>query len=148
MSKLFNLILDGKSLLTNQEFQTSADLISPASLAYLGDGVYELYLRSYYLFPAKRIVDYHQQVVTQVKAETQAQHLRSILPYLTEKEKEILKKGRNAATGKPRRLPLTIYQQATSLEALIGYLYLTDPQRLQEIFNYFPLKEEVSNLIN
>ncbi len=100
MSKLFNLILDGKSLLTNQEFQSSADLISPASLAYLGDGVYELYLRSYYLFPAKRIVDYHQQVVTQVKAETQAQHLRSILPYLTEKEKEILKKGRNAATGK------------------------------------------------
>lgn len=134
-----NILLDGKSLLTQNNLRTSPEIISPASLAYIGDGVYELYIRSYYLFPAKRISDYHQQVVTQVKAETQAQHLRSLYPYLSEQEKEILKRGRNAATGKPRRLSLTIYQQATSLEALIGYLYLTDPVRLQELFNYLDL---------
>jgi len=136
---LIFITLDGKSLLTQNDLSTSPEIISPASLAYIGDGVYELYIRSYYLLPAKRICDYHKQVVTQVKAETQAQHLRSLYSYLTEQEKEILKRGRNAATGKPRRLSLSIYQQATSLEALIGYLYLTDADRLQELFNYLEL---------
>ena len=134
-----NILLDGKSLLTRDEIKMPPEQISPASLAYIGDVVYELYIRSYYLLPPQRISSYHKQVVTQVRAETQAQHLRSIQNYLSDKEKEILKRGRNAATGKPRRLSLSIYQKATSLEALIGYLYLSDPERLQEIFNYLEL---------
>ncbi len=44
-----------------------------------------------------------------------------------------MRRGRNAAAGKPRRLSLQIYQQATSLETLIGYLYLTDPHRLSDL---------------
>lgn len=140
MGRQRHIILDGQSLLINDQVRTSADQVSPAALAYIGDVVYELYMRSYYLFPAQKIAHYHQQVVTQVRAETQAQHLRSLEPYLTDHEKAILKKGRNAANGKPRRLPLNIYQQATSLEALIGYLYLSDAHRLQELFNYLELE--------
>jgi ribonuclease-3 family protein len=68
--------------------------------------------------------------VAQVRAEAQAQHLRTLTPHLTSTELEILRRGRNAATGRPKRLDAEIYQQATSLETLIGYLYLTDPQRL------------------
>lgn len=107
--------------------------VSPASLAYLGDAVYELYIRSQYLLPPKRLCDYHQQVVERVRAESQANLLRSLEPYLTASELEILRRGRNAATGSSRRLDPKIYQKASSLETLVGYLYLTDPQRLTQL---------------
>ena len=97
--------------------------VSPASLAYLGDAVYELYVRSCYLLPPRRLSDFHNQVVAQVRAESQAKHLRSLEPHLTESELEILRRGRNAATSSSRRLDPKIYQQATSLETLMGYLY-------------------------
>lgn len=108
--------------------------LSPIALAYIGDAVFELYVRTQFLMPPKRMTDYHSQVVTQVRAESQAVHLAILLPDLTDSEKEILRRGRNACVTKPRRLARKIYQQATGLEALIGYLYLTNPQRLQELF--------------
>jgi len=114
--------------------------ISPAALAYLGDAVYELYVRSIYLTPPKRLRDYHVQVVARVRAESQALHLSRLQPYLTHAEQEILRWGRNAATNKPKRIGLKIYQQATSLETLIGYLYLTDPQRLFQLFDQLNLE--------
>ncbi len=107
--------------------------LSPGFLAYLGDAVYELYVRTYYVFPPRRLADYHNQVVSLVRAESQAAFLARINPYLTESEKEIVRRGRNAATGKPRRLSPELYQQATSLETLIGYLYLQNPQRLNQL---------------
>jgi ribonuclease III family protein len=116
--------------------------LSPAALAYLGDAVYELYIRRFYLNPPKRLQAYHHQVVAQVRAESQANHLRSLEPYLTHTELEVLRRGRNAASSKPRRVDLEIYQQASSLEALIGYLYLTDPQRLVWLLQHLDLPPE------
>lgn len=122
--------------------------LSPASLAYIGDAVYEIYIRTRYLLPPKRIADYHNQVVAQVRAEAQAAYLQALEPLLTDFEKEILRRGRNATKGHPRRLSRSrrklcpakaeslrpeIYQQATSLETLIGYLYLKNPQRLNQL---------------
>lgn len=107
--------------------------LSPAALAYLGDAVYELYIRAFYLLPPKRQKIYHNQVVSQVRAESQAQILRSLEPHLTSQELEIVKRGRNAAHGGGKRMDAAVYQQATSLETLMGYLYLTDPQRLTEL---------------
>ncbi|HEY9740943.1 MAG TPA: ribonuclease III domain-containing protein [Coleofasciculaceae cyanobacterium] len=114
--------------------------VSPASLAYLGDAVYELYIRTCYLLPPRRLRDYHHQVVAQVRAESQAKHLRSLKPYLTEPEIEILRRGRNAVTGCPQRLDPATYQQATSLETLMGYLYLTDPQRLTQLLAHLEIE--------
>ncbi len=111
----------------------SMERLSPASLAYIGDVVYELYIRSHFLFPPKRIADYHKQVVSQVRAETQAAHLLSLESDLTDEEKEIVRRGRNAAAGKSRRISAAIYQQASGLETLIGYLYLTDLERLDQL---------------
>jgi ribonuclease-3 family protein len=111
----------------------SVGQLSPASLAYIGDAVYELYVRTHFLFPPKRISDYHNKVVAQVRAESQAACLQLIEPHLTEAERQILRRGRNAASGTPRRLSRELYQQATSLETLIGYLYLQDPQRLNQL---------------
>lgn len=107
--------------------------LSPIALAYIGDAVFELYVRTIFLMPPKRMADYHDQVVTQVRAESQATHLAVIIPFLTDSEKDILRRGRNACVTKPRRLSRQTYQQATGFEALIGYLHLTDPQRLQEL---------------
>lgn len=114
--------------------------ISPAAWAYLGDAVYELYVRSSYLVPPKRLQAYHELVVGQVRAETQARHLRSISPYLNSTELAIVKRGRNAAAGRSKRADPEIYQQASSLETLVGYLYLTDPQRLTELLALLELE--------
>ncbi len=124
--------------------------LSPVALAYIGDAVYELFVRTKLLLPPKRIADYHSQVVTQVRAETQAAYLQDLESCLTPVEKDILRRGRNAVNNKPRRLDLKIYQQASSFETLIGYLYLRDPQRLQELlaklnlFNRLDGKAEIS----
>jgi len=117
----------------------SIQQVPSATLAYLGDAVYELYIRTQYSLPPKRIHAYHQQVVAQVRAEAQAQHLRSLHPHLTSAELEILRRGRNSASSGPKRLEPEIYQQATSLETLIGYLYLTDRPRLIQILTYLQL---------
>lgn len=118
--------------------ESTLKTLSPAALAYLGDAVFELYIRTRHLLPPSRIRDYHQRVVACVRAESQAEFMVELLPHLSDGEKQILKQGRNAATGQPKRLSPETYQKATSLETLIGYLYLTDPDRLREILNYFP----------
>lgn len=119
--------------------------LSPVSLAYLGDAIYELYVRRFYLTPPKRIQLYHQQVVAQVRAEAQVRHLQTLIPQLTPTELEWLKRGRNSTTGRSRRVEPEIYQQATSFETLIGYLYLTDPERLLSLLNSLDLTSAKSS---
>jgi ribonuclease-3 family protein len=116
--------------------------LSPASWAYLGDAVYELYIRHLYLIPPKRSQLYHQLVVSQVRAETQARHLRSLEPHLSPAELEVVRRGRNAAVKGPKRIDQQTYQLATSLETLVGYLYLTDPERLSQLFAQLDLNRE------
>ncbi len=107
--------------------------VSPAALAYIGDAVYELYVRTNYLLPPKTAYAYHQRVVAQVRAETQAQQLASLIAWLTPTELEIVRRGRNAANRPPKRVNAEIYGRATSLETLIGYLYLTNFPRLSQL---------------
>jgi ribonuclease III family protein len=114
--------------------QSDIQRVSPAALAYLGDSVYELYVRTRCLLPPSRLRDYHHQVVAHVRAEAQAEYLRSLLPHLTPPELEIVRQGRNAAASGPKRIDPELYQLATSLEALLGFLYLTDQPRLSQIF--------------
>jgi ribonuclease III family protein len=120
--------IDSPSLLSSEIQQ-----LSPAALAYLGDAVYELYIRTQCLFPRSRLKDYHHRVVSHVKAEAQAFSLGLLLSYLTPQEQEILRQGRNAASAGPKRVDPEVYQQATSLETLFGYLYLTNPPRLRAL---------------
>jgi ribonuclease-3 family protein len=121
--------------------QAQVQQISPSALAYLGDAIYELYVRMFFLWPQQRPEIYHRLVVAQVRAETQALHLRSLTPHLRSNELEIVRRGRNAATGRPKRLNPEIYQQATSLETLVGYLYLTDYPRLTELLQKLHLEK-------
>jgi len=103
--------------------------------------VYELYARCHYLAPPNRIATHHRRVVDVVRAETQSAYLTIWEPYLDDEEQNIIRRGRNAATGKPKRVSLDIYRRATGFEALIGYLYLTNGPRLEELLSYLPLHE-------
>ena len=107
--------------------------IPPISLAYIGDAVFELYVRSRLLMPTKRIRDYHQVVVNHVKAEQQACYSDALLPHLNETERDMLRRGRNATTGRNRRGRTQDYQKSTGFETLIGFLYLSDQDRLVEL---------------
>lgn len=124
-------------------FPFQIERLSPAALAYLGDAVYELYIRTYFLLPPRRISDYHDRVVSRVRAESQAEQLQFISSHLTESEKAIVRQGRNSVNRKPQRLDAEIYQQATGWETLIGYLYLTDIQRLHELFALLEFESNV-----
>ena len=123
------------SRLTTQQLQA----ITPTTLAYIGDAVFELYVRSRLLLPAKRIHDYHTQVVGHVKAEQQAQYVSVLVPHLNDVEKEILRRGRNAASGKQRRAHAQHYQQSTGFEALLGFLFLSDRTRLTQLLSYLAI---------
>lgn len=107
--------------------------VSPVALAYIGDAVFELYVRSRLLLPAKRIRDYHQQVVANVKAEQQSVYVDRLTEHLSAEELDVLRRGRNATTGRSRRADAKDYQKATGFEALIGFLYLSDRERMMSL---------------
>ena len=107
--------------------------LSPAALAYFGDAVYELFIRFIFLTPPQRISAYHHQVVAHVRAESQARYMEVLWPHCTAAELTIFRQGRNAAADGPKRVSAKIYRQATGFETLLGYLYLSDPPRLQSI---------------
>jgi ribonuclease III family protein len=113
--------------------------IAPVSLAYIGDAVFELYVRSRLLLPAQRIRDYHNQVVNRVKAEQQAQYVDLLMPHLSDAEQDILRRGRNATSGRHRRAAAQSYQKATGFETLLGFLYLSDQARLLELLSQLDL---------
>ncbi|HBQ99980.1 MULTISPECIES: Mini-ribonuclease 3 [unclassified Roseofilum] len=132
------MVLDPRSIVPDP---IDLQRLSPAALAYVGDAVYELYMRTYYLMPPKKSPLYHQAVVQQVRAEQQAQYLQTLIPYLSPEELDMVRRGRNSVHRSPRRLDPQIYQQATSLETLIGYLYLSDPSRLHQLLGMLNLDE-------
>jgi ribonuclease-3 family protein len=103
-----------------------------SALAYIGDAIYEMQIRLHYLLPPRTAKQYHQLVVSQVRAEQQANLLEKL--DLTDFEWDLVRRGRNAAGSVSRKVDPHIYQKATGLEALIGYLYLTNRDRLDQIF--------------
>ncbi|MGI6330896.1 MAG: Mini-ribonuclease 3 [Zhaonellaceae bacterium] len=111
--------------------------ISPLALAYIGDAVLELYVRTYLVWSGKQNVNIlHKNAVQFVNASIQAKLLKSLEDDLTEEEITIAKRGRNAKSGHaPKNADMLDYRFSTGLECLIGYLYLKeDYRRLDEIF--------------
>lgn len=113
-------------------------MYSPAQLAYAGDAVYELLVRSYIINKHDTNVNkMHKLAVKFVKANAQAFLINKLEDLLTEEEKRIVKRGRNAkVTSSPKNAELMNYRYATGFEALFGYLYLSNElDRLIELFN-------------
>lgn len=114
------------------------NLMSPLTWAYVGDCVYELFIRTHLvettdLKPHKL----HIEAVKHVKAKAQADKLEELKKILTKEEREIVRRTRNTQNHHlPKNANPTDYMYATAFEGLIGYLYLSEQkERLKEILN-------------
>lgn len=118
--------------------EQEVNLMSPLTWAYVGDCVYELYVRTKLVNETKlKPHALHIEAIKHVKAKAQAETLNNIYDELTEKEKDIVRRGRNAENHHlPKNSNIQDYMYATAFEALIGYLYLTKQNdRLREILD-------------
>ncbi len=122
-----------------EQFQikdTDIRTYSPLTLAYIGDGVFELVIRSIIVGHGNtRPNELHRQTSHIVKAHTQSELMESLLPLLTEEEEAVYRRGRNAKSATmAKNATMTDYRRATGFEALIGYLYLqNDFPRIVEL---------------
>ncbi len=101
-------------------------LLSPLALAFVGDGVYDLFVRERLVCEANRPVKkLNEEKVAIVRCSSQARLVEKLIPILSEEELNVLKRGRNAHTQHiPKNASSADYHSATALEALLGYLYL------------------------
>ncbi len=136
----------------NRFLDTEADpnTLSMLDLAFLGDTVYELFVREALVSEGKRpTADLHSAKVKYVNADAQQAAAELLAPLLTEKEAEIYRRGRNAKTHHtPKNKSSAAYHAATGFEALFGYLYLTGQlDRLREFFQTIYHGQESDSLV-
>lgn len=125
-------------LIERKNEKIDVDTMSPLTWAYVGDSVYELFIRNYLINTTKlKPHRLHIESIKYVKAKAQAEILEELMEHLNEEEKEIVKRGRNAENHHlPKNATVQEYMYSTAFEALIGYLYLTkQDDRLKEILN-------------
>ena len=118
--------------------------LSTLGLAHLGDGVFELMVRSWLCLHGKaKVKDLHRATVAYVAAPAQAAAAERLLPLLTEEEADVYRRGRNTAPHSvPRAATRAQYQSATGLEALLGWLYLQGrTDRLNQLFDAMMAEE-------
>lgn len=113
------------------------NLLSPSVLAFVGDAVYGLYVRTFLSEVNRPSGELHKLSVKLVNATAQAEAFKLIEPNLTEKEISVFKRGRNFHTGNtPKNSTGGEYHTATGLEVLFGFLYLSNQnERAKELFN-------------
>lgn len=108
-------------------------------LAYLGDAIYEVYIRESLINKGiNKVERLQEESVKYVSAKGQAKILDNLIStgILTEEESDIVKRGRNyKRSAHPKNTDIVTYKYATGFETLIGYLYLTNKDRLNEILN-------------
>ena len=99
---------------------------SPLTLAYIGDSIYDLIIKSLVINQGNRQVNkLHKETSMYVQASTQSLMMRAMQEELTEEEHAVYKRGRNAKSVSPaKNQSITDYRRATGFEALLGYLYL------------------------
>ena len=119
--------------------ESNARMLNPLQLAYIGDGVWELLVRSRLIYMGRSASHVHKDAVACVNAHAQSEAFRRIEPLLTEAEADVARRGRNAHAhhAAPKNQDAADYRAATALEALIGYLYLIgQEERLITLFKH------------
>lgn len=127
----------GGNLLIDSNFkpENSSD-ISIATMAYIGDAVFELMVRTHVATARKRkLKDIHLDTVELVRAKSQAKLVKKIADELSEEEHNIVRRGRNIKTTPAKNAEMIDYRMSTGFEALLGYLYLRgEKKRLNYLF--------------
>lgn len=132
-----NMISRAKEILRIEEVDVHN--YSALSLAYIGDGVYELIIRTMIVSRGNiQVNKMHKKSASYVKASTQAKLAKALQEQLTEEEIAVYKRGRNAKSfTSAKNASMIDYRTATGFEALIGYLYLTEKfERLFTLVRY------------
>lgn len=123
-------------LINREKSEMDVNMLSPLTWAYVGDAVYELYIRTNLVNLTKlKPHKLHIESIKYVKAKAQAELLRKVYEVLSEDEKDIVRRARNAENHHiPKNADPADYMYSTAFEGLIGYLYLTkQDERLKEI---------------
>ena len=123
-------------LINREKSEMDVNMLSPLTWAYVGDAVYELYIRTNLVNNTKlKPHKLHIESIKYVKAKAQADILKRIENSLTDEEKEIVRRARNAENHHlPKNADPADYMYSTAFEGLIGFLYLTKKdERLKEI---------------
>ena len=126
-----------EDLIERVKSEEEVNMLSPLTWAYVGDCIYELYIRTSLVNKTKlKPHRLHVETIKFVKAKAQAEFLKSIENKLTEEEKNIVRRARNTQNHHlPKNADPADYMYATAFEGLIGYLYLTNQDdRLRELF--------------
>lgn len=109
-------------------------------LAYLGDAVYELYIREYLINNGYvKVNDLQNESLKYVSAKSQSYHLKRLMDsnFLTEEEIEIVKRGRNMSSHRKKNIDIATYKRSTGLECLVGTLRVNNnDERIKEIMDF------------
>ena len=125
-------------IIERKKDQSEVKMLSPLTWAYIGDSVFELYVRTELINKTNlKPHKLHIEAIKYVKASAQAKILEKIKDKLTEEEMEIVRRGRNTQNHHlAKNATVQEYMYSTAFEALIGYLYLTkQDERLKEILD-------------
>ena len=119
----------------DKKLDVDVDSLSSLALAFVGDAVFSLFIRTMLIKEGKKVKDLHKEAVHFVKASAQANIIRELETYLTQKERDIVRRARNAKVNTvPKNADVIDYHYSTGFEALLGYLYLSGHnERLNKI---------------
>lgn len=124
---------------------SDADTLSPLQLAFVGDAVYGLMVRTHLLEADRKVRSLHQDATGRVNAAAQSDALSHIAPILTESEADLVRRSRNvhAKHPAPRSATSADYTASTALEALFGYLYVSGQEnRLRSLFDIICARQQ------
>jgi len=110
--------------------------LSIRSYAYIGDAVYEVFIREKTILYTPKPDELHKVTSSLVNAQFHAGLLEKIQDFISEDEKEVVRRARNLSVTTSRRTNQTLHRLSTAFEALIGHLYLNNKPRLQELFTF------------
>lgn len=117
--------------------------------AHLGDAVYEVFIREKVILLTSNMSRMHKITTSFVRASFQCELLELLDPFLTEKEQDLIRRGRNLPITSTRKHNQTLHRMATGFEVLIGYLHLHDHDRLLYLFkmmsDYINSKDHIIN---
>lgn len=109
--------------------------IAPRILAHLGDAVFHLFERENEVLQVVTVKQMHERMVSRASAAHQARILDVIHESLNQEEKDVVRRARNVRAQASGKQSMAAYRKATAFEALLGYLYLTDQDRLLSVLN-------------
>ena len=131
--------MDIEEFIKLEKDEQEINQLSPLVWAYVGDSIYELLIRTHLVNKTKlKPHSLHIEAIKYVKAGAQCKALENIMDKLTDEEKDIVRRGRNAQNHHlPKNSNVQEYMYSTAFEALIGYLYLTKQyERIKELIGY------------